>query len=606
MAIKIRPDDPQAHNNIGNTLQDLHRHEEALSSHAKAIALRPAFAEAHNNLGNALQALQRTQEALLSYAAATALKPDYAQAHYNTGNALASTQRMTAALSAYDRAVALQPDEANTWRARGLALYALKRYRDALASYRRAHALAPGTDWLLGDLLAAKRQICDWTADEPLLASIRQRICQGHKAAAPFILASTVNAASLQRKAAEIFAASLYPARHAPSAVPAPANPAKIHLAYISADFRDHAMMHVMIDLFACHDRSRFEVTALSLGPDTQDEWRQRAESAFDRFVDVSTSTDTQVVQLARDLRIDIAIDLMGYTQGHRTGLFSRRIAPLQVVYLGYPGTMGTDTIDYIIADRILIPDGADSHYSEKIVRLPDTYQVNTRRPIPDANTSRSDQGLPPTGFVFCCFNNNHKITPQVFASWMRILQRVPGSVLWLYEENPDAAVNLRQAAQAADVAPGRLIFGSQQPLDAHLARHRLADLALDTMPYNGHATTSHALWTGMPVLTCINETFAGRVAASLLTAIGLPDLITPTLTAYEDRAVELATHPDRLHALKARLHANRLTTPLFNTARFTRHLEAAYRTMHARAQTGLPPAAITVPACLARSPDHS
>jgi protein O-GlcNAc transferase len=594
--IALAPNHAEAHYGRGNVLQDLRRHEDALASFGKAIALKPDYAEAHNNYGNALRDLRRDDDALVSYGRAIALKPDYAGAYYNIGNTLAAMRREGAALINFDRAIALQPDYADAHRARGLAFSALKKYQDALDSYQRALALAPDTPWLLGDLLSAKRQICDWTSDDALLVELEERIALGQKVTPPFTLIGLSTSPAIHRKSAEIFTQAIYPPHDELPALSGYFGHSKIRIAYFSADFRDHAMMHVMIDLFGCHDRSMFELTAFSFGPDTQDEWRQRVVNGFDRFIDVRQMSDREAALLARSLEIDIAIDLMGFTIGCRTGIFSYRAAPVQVAYLGYPGTMGSPYIDYIIADRMLIPPDAEAHYSEKIVFLPDTYQVNERhRSMSSRAFTRADERLPDTGFVFCCSNNTYKIAPQMLDVWMRILHHVEGSVLWLYEENPEAAENLKTEAQKRHIAPERLIFAQRRPLAEHLARQRLAGLFLDTVPYNGHATASLALWAGLPVLTILGETFAGRVAASLLTAIGLPELIAPAADAYEARAVELATSPDRLHALKTKLEANRLTTPLFDTARFTRHIEAAYTAMHVRVQAGLAPANIHI-----------
>ncbi len=595
-AVALSPNHAEAHYGRGNVLQEMRRHEEALASFARAIALKPDYADAHNNLGNTLRDLRRDDEALASYRRAVALKPDFIAGHFNIGNTLAAMRREEAAKISFDRAIALKPDYAEAYRARGLAHNAMKRYRQALANYETALALAPDTPWLPGDILAVKRQICDWTSDASQLSALSDSIRTDGKVTAPFILTGLSSCEATQLEAARIFASSLYPARNDLPTVPKYTGHPKIRLGYFSADFRDHAMMHVMTDLFACHDRSRFELTAFSFGPDTGDDWRKRVMAAFDRFIDVRTMSDREVALLSRELEIDIAIDLMGYTLGCRPGLFSFRAAPVQASYLGYPGTMGTGYIDYTIADRFLIPAGHEQYYSEKIVYLPDTYQVNGRHhPASSHNVTRAEQQLPETGFVFCCFNNNYKISPQIFDSWMRILQRVEGSVLWLYAENTDAMANLRIEAGNRNVAPERLVFARHVPLAEHLVRQRLADLFLDTLPYNGHATASLALWAGLPVLTCVGETFAGRVGASLLNAIGLPELITTTQVAYEDLAVELATQPDRLPALKARLNDNRLTTPLFDTARFTHHIEAAYAAMHARAQTGRDPADIHI-----------
>ena len=324
---------------------------------------------------------------------------------------------------------------------------------------------------------------------------------------------------------------------------------------------------------------------------------RQRLKVAFDKFIDVRNMSDRDVALLARSLEIDIGIDLNGFTEGERTDIFAMRAAPIQVSYLGYPGTMGADYIDYLIADPTLISASHQPHYTEKIVYLPNSYQPNDRkRRISDKVFTRAEAGLPQEGFVFCCFNNNYKITPDIFESWMRILGRVGGSVLWLFEDNEIAARNLKKEASVRDIDPERLVFARHMALPEHLARHRLADLFLDTLPYNAHTTASDALWAGLPVLTQIGETFAGRVAASLLNAVRLPELITTTRDAYEELAVELATDPAKLAGIKQKLSDNRLTTPLFDTELFAKHIEAAYMQMYERYQAGLPPDHIHVP----------
>jgi predicted O-linked N-acetylglucosamine transferase (SPINDLY family) len=352
-----------------------------------------------------------------------------------------------------------------------------------------------------------------------------------------------------------------------------------------------------MAGMFDCHDKSRLDVTAISFGPDDNSEMRQRLKASFEQFIDAGKYSDEKIALHIRETEIDILIDLKGFTQDSRTGIFARRPAPIQVNYLGYPGTMGANYIDYIIADQTVISDEYKKFYSEKIAVLPNSYQANDcKRGISDKAITRFDVGLPSKGFVFCCFNNNYKITPRVFNSWMRILKQIEGSVLWLLEVNASAASNLKKEAVARGVSSERLVFAKRMPLPEHLARHKLADLFLDTLPYNAHTTASDALWVGLPVLTCLGETFAGRVAASLLNAIRLPELITTTLDAYEQMAIGLATHPEKLVAIKRKVTENRLTTPLFDTKLFTKHIEAAYTTMYERHQAGLAPDHIVVP----------
>jgi len=334
----------------------------------------------------------------------------------------------------------------------------------------------------------------------------------------------------------------------------------------------------LIAELFELHDKSQFELIGISFGPMTNDEMRQRLEHSFDQFIEAGNKSDIEIAQLSRDLNIDIAVDLKGFTQDLRTGIFAHRAAPIQVSYLGYPGTMGAEYIDYIVADKALIPQAAQQAYSEKIVYLPHSYQVNDRkRAISDKVFTRAELGLPDQGFVFCSFNNNFKILPVTFAAWMRILQAVEGSVLWLFQDNPWAVENLKQEAIKHGIDPSRLVFAERMPSSEHLARHRMADLFLDTFPYNAHTTASDALWAGLPVLTLMGQSFASRVAASLLNAIGLPELMTSTPQAYEALATDLASNPEKLTSIKAKLNSNRLTSPLFDTPQFTKDLEQAY-----------------------------
>jgi predicted O-linked N-acetylglucosamine transferase (SPINDLY family) len=354
--------------------------------------------------------------------------------------------------------------------------------------------------------------------------------------------------------------------------------------------------MHLMAELFEFHNKDQFELIAFSFGPDKQDDWRQRALLCFDQFVDVRFKSDREIALLARTMEIDIAVDLKGFTGDCRPGIFSERSAPIQVNYLGYPGTMGTEYMDYLIADRTLIPEDKQQHYSEKIVYLPNSYQVNvSKRSVTETALTRQESGLPDTVFVFCCFNSNYKITPTPFAGWMRILKAVEGSILWLFESNSSAVNNLRKEAIRFGINEDRLIFAKHLPVADHLNRIQLADLFLDTLPYNAHTTTSDALRMGLPVLTCMGHSFASRVAASLLNAVNLPELITTTQEQYESLAIELAMHPEKLKTIKDKLITNLPTAPLYDTPLFTKHLESAYLTMVDRYQQGLDPEHIYV-----------
>ncbi|HKU45624.1 MAG TPA: hypothetical protein VJQ58_01995, partial [Burkholderiales bacterium] len=374
-----------------------------------------------------------------------------------------------------------------------------------------------------------------------------------------------------------------------------PRKAGKLRVAYVSADYHEHATAVLTAGLFEQHDRAQLEVIGVSCGPDDGSAMRKRLVQAFDRFADVQKTSDAEAVRILRELNVDIAVDLKGHTRGARLKVFAQRPAPLQVSYLGYPGTLGAPFIDYVIADRVVIPEGEERFYSEAVVALPGSYQVNdAKRPIAERTPSRAAMGLPEDAFVFCCFNNNFKITAEVFDAWMRLLKNVPGSVLWLLEDNRESRRNLEQAAAARGVEPARLVFAARMSHWDHLARHRLADLFLDTLPYNAHTTASDALWAGLPLVTCAGTTFAGRVGASLLQAVGLPELVTRNLVEYEALALRL-TNRTELNAVRGKLARNRLTEPLFDTARFTRNLESAYRRMWEMHERGEAPRSVEV-----------
>jgi len=590
-AIKLKAGYVEAYNNRGNALQSLQRFEAALASFEQAIQLKADYAEAYHNRGNALQALQRFDAALASYEQAIQLKTDYAEAHNNRGIALQSLQRFEAAVGSYDLAIQFKADYAEAYNNRGIALRGLRRLDAALASFEQAIKLNPGQSFLIGRWLHTKMALCDWHGVEDQVAKLMTAIAGNEKVATPWPVLALSDSVELQRKTAEIWTTDQYPASTELPAIVKWVRHKKIRVGYYSADYHNHATAYLMAELFERHDRNKFELIAFSFGGAQRDALRQRLCVAFDQFIEVDNQSEKDIAVLSRSMEIDLAIDLKGFTTNNRTKIFSYRAAPIQVSYLGYPGTLGAEYIDYLIADHTVIPQASQQHYVEKIAYLPNSYQVNDRqREIAATQFSRAALGLPLTGFVFCCFNNNHKITPNTFAGWMRILKQVAGSVLWLLEDNETAAQNLRREASAQGVNAARLIFAKRMPPPDHLARHRVADLFLDTLPCNAHTTASDALWAGVPVLTCVGEAFASRVAASLLNAINLAELITTTQAQYELLAIELATNPERLSQIKQTLARNRLTTPLFDTALFAQHIEEAYTQMVARYHAGLPP----------------
>lgn len=560
----------------------------------QAISLNDRVPAAHNNLGKGFLDLQRPEAALPCFDRALALDAGHREIHLNRARAQLTLGRPDEALVSYRHALALQPD-AEIHRNCGNILYRQKRYREALAAYDSAWQRKPDLLGIEGHRLDTRLHLADWKDLDREAASLVASVRAGKASTQPFIFLAAPGHAADQQQCARLWAERLHP----------PATPLwrgeryaheRIRIAYLSADFRVHPMAFLFAGLIEHHDRSRFDIIGVSFGTDDGSEIRTRIRSAFETFVDARTKSEQEIAALIRAREIDIVVDLMGYTTNSRTGILAQRPAPVQAQYLGFPGTMGVPYIDYVIADGVVVPEDERGFYSEKVVTLPDCYFVNDdKRAIAPRIFGRTELGLPPESFVFCCFNSTHKITPALFGRWMRMLAVVDGSVLWLLRDNADAADNLRREASHRGIDPARLVFADRLPVPEHLARHRAGDLFLDTLPYNAHTTAADALWAGLPVLTCPGATFAGRVAASMLRAVGLPELIAPSLDEYERVAIALAADRGRLAEIRARLAGNRLAKPLFDTALFTRRMEAAFTAMHARHQAGLPPDHIEV-----------
>ena len=594
-SIKIDPKYEEAYSNKGNSLYELKRFDEALLCHDKALSLKPNSAEGWFNSGNALNELKRFDEAIASYDKALSLMPDYAEAWSNKGNALNELKRFDDAIAHYDKALSLKPDYAKGWANKGHTLHELKRYDEAIASYDKALSLKPDIDWLPGDLLHLKMRMCSWTDFDNSVGVISKKVMANEKVSSPFSLLSLSDDAFLNKKCSETYSQERYPVNSALGLIHKATKKEKIRIGYFSADFRNHAVSILTAELFELHDKNRFEIIAFSFGIDDKSPIRSRLSKACDQFIDVGEIPDLEIAKLSRDLQIDIGVDLGGHTADARTGIFSYRAAPIQLSYIGYLGTMGINYYDYLLADETIIPDDLQKFYSEKIIYLP-SYQVNDRRRlISDRQFTKSELGLPDLNFVFCCFNNNYKILPSTFEGWIRILKAVDSSVLFLYAENKWAEKNLREAFEVGGVDGLRLIFASRISNEENLARYRACDLFLDTFPYNAGTTASDALWAGVPVLTRMGQSFPSRVAASLLKAIGLPELITTSQEEYEALAIELALNPQKLADIKLKLANNRLTTPLFDTPRFAKNLEAAYLQMYERYQADLPPDHISI-----------
>ncbi len=566
----------------------------ALTLYDQVIALDPANASAHNNRAAGLAGLGRFADAADGYAQVERLLPAYAGAPTFRGNALLNLSRQADAIACYERALAIDPAHADAHNNMGNALRELDRLEEAIESYGRALAIRPDYRGAAGMRQHLKMQRCDWSGFDDAVAQIGALVAGGAPATTPLPFIALVDDPALHRLCARMHVAD-YP-RPSPAFPPARSDGERIRLCYVSRDFQAHPVAQLIAEVFERHDRDRFELIAFSFGPDTGDAWRRRTAAAFDRFIDIQGMSDAQAAAVAREMGVDIAVDLAGFTQRMRAPIFAHRAAPVQVNYLGYPGTLGADFIDYIVGDHVVTPSGSEPFYDERIVRLGGAYQANrgyTRptTPAPD----RAAHGLPEHGVVYACFNSGYKITPAVFDRWMAILGQVESSVLWLLVAHPAARANLRREAQARGVDPDRIVFADNLAFEAHLDRLRLADLFLDTFPYNAHTTASDALRMGLPLLTCPGRSFASRVGASLLTAAGLPELIAASFDDYERLAVDLGTNPGRLKALRGKLNAKLPACALFDAAAFTKNLESAYIAMHERRRAGLAAAGIEV-----------
>jgi len=594
-AVALDPDNPSAFYNLGNTLRDLKRLDDALANYDRALALRPTV-EAWGNRGAVLQELGRPNEAIASFDRALAMNPSHATSFFNRGNALRDLYRHEEALADYDRALALKPNHADAHNGRGSILQDFKRFDEAFAAYDRAFSFDPDLPYLEGWRLLSKMHCCDWSHSNDEVARLSRHVEEGKFSASPYVLLATDFSARRQMAAAQMYARDKYPAPSVPLWQGEKYEHDKIRVGYVSGEFHEQATAYLTADLFECHDRAAFATYGFATGKNDHSAMRNRLERAFNSFVDVSGRTDRDIAEIIRRSEIDILVNLNGYFGGERTGVFALRPAPLQVNYLGYPGTMGASYIDYIIADKIVIAEDEHPNYAENVVYLPDSYQPNDRKkPIGEGLPRRSECGLPENGLVFCCFNNSFKITPHIFDIWMRLLAQTENSVLWFLEWNAAVRRNLVKEAVKRGIAADRIKFAPLMKLEDHLARLRVADVFLDTLPHNAHTTASDALWCGVPVLTCLGSTFAGRVAASLLQAVGLDEMITHSLEEYETLALKLARNPEQLAALKARLAENRNACALFDTPRYARNLETAYRAMWKRQQHGEPPASFSV-----------
>jgi len=631
-ALVVNPNYAEALGNRGATHMRLGQHQEALADFSRLVELKPGIAGAWHNHAGALLKLARYEEAYASYERALAIRPDNLDARKERGfvslelknyagaladadrilgvnkqsadawelraNALGELNRHEEALASYDLAIGLRPQSVNGLYNRANTLMALRRFEDAARDYAAVLRLDPDYRYALGNLAFAKLLSCDWAGFAAESEKIRSSIHAGKPVSAAFQALLFSETCEDAQKAARLWASREYPASSEPLWRGEVYRHDKIRVAYLSANFHDHAVARLIAGVLEHHDRQCFEVTAISYGPDDKGLLRRRLNRACDGFIDAQNQDAGQIAKFLRQRETGIAVDLMGFTEASKPGILAHRPAPIQVNYLGYPGSMAADYVDYIIADDIVIPEQDRIYYREKVIHLQPSYlPADNKRAVAIAPLSRSDAGLPETGFVFCCFNNTYKFTPAMFDIWMQLLGELDESVLWLSQASNDARRNLKHQAEARGIASDRLLFASYVKDNAdHLARLRLADLFLDTIPYNAHATASDALWAGVPVVTLAGNIFPGRVAASLLHAAGLPELIVSSMAEYRQLALNLARNPGQLAVTKSKLARNRLTHRIFDTEGFTRDLESAYAVIWDRAQRGLPPVSFAAP----------
>jgi protein O-GlcNAc transferase len=594
LALEHKPTYVEAHYNLGNVLKQQGKLDDAISAYQQALALKPIDADAHNNLGNAFKQQGKLDEAIKAYRSALALNPTDANGHNNLGNVLRQQGKLNEAISAYRQVLAFKPDDAEAHYSLGTALREQGELDQAISAFQKSLAIKPTWAEAEAQLLFLQHMVCDFSVSTRI-DEVSARLGISTDAIAPFTALTWADAPSLQLQRSLKFAEMSY--GHLPIALPATLknHSGRIRIGYFSADFHNHATFFLMAGMLRCHDRTQFEVFCYSYGSKF-DAFHEKIKQSVDFFFDVSKLSDQEIVDLSRSHEIDIAVDLKGYTQETRSSIFKYRNAPIQINYLGYPGTMGADFIDYIIADPQVIPEDQRGFYTESVIYLPHSYQPNdSEREIELNYGKRADHGLPNNSFVLCCFNNNYKITIKEFDIWMRLLKDIEGSVLWLLKGNAWARKNLRKEAIARGVHPFRLVFADRAPVPVHLARHKHADLFLDTFNVNAHTTASDALWAGLPVVTKRGEQFSARVAASLLTAVGIPELITDTEFQYEEKIRYLANNPKILSDIRRKLSSNRLTAPLFDTKRYTRNFEKGLRTAHQMYLQGYQPRDIWV-----------
>jgi len=588
-AILINPEYKKAYNNRGNVMRELGMLNQAVKNYDKAITIESNNPDLYVNRGTIFYELKNFSKASKDYIKAIHLKKNYAEAYFSLANVFNETGANKDAIENYKTAIKINPNYAEAFNNLGNLYNKLKKYHEAIICFEKAIRINPNFNFLYGTLIQTKCIICDWKSFKKDIKNLEKNIEIKKKTTPPFLTLSLFDSPQIQKNASIIWCEDKF-FKSKYIYFENKKNNKKVRIGYYSADFGEHAMSYLLANLFELHDKSKFEIIAFSFVNHSESKIGKRVSNSFNKFFDVSLKSDEEIVELSKNLNIEIAVDLMGFTKKNRFSIFHKRCSPIQVNYLGYPGTLGNTNIDYIIADKIIIPKKNEKFYSEKIVYLPNTYQVNdSKKKISKKFLSKKEFGLPENSFIFCCFNQNYKINPKIFNIWMDLLLEVKNSTLWLIEDNEISIKNLKKEAEKKMVNQNRIIFAKRLPNEKHLARHKLADLFIDTFPYTAHTTGSDALWSGLPLVTLKGETFASRVASSLLNAVNLPELVTTSYEEYKELAIKLSLNPKLLQTFKQKLEINISEKPLFNTKLFVKNIESAFIQMHDRYYKGMP-----------------
>ena len=592
--LDIQPDDLNATNLLA--ILNFHNKDfvQSIKFFEKAIEINPNISETYNNLGNVYYEFKQFNIAIENYNKALKIKPNFALSYYNRAKALQEINQKQEAISDYDKAISINNNFSAAYKNLGNLYMELKILDKSIYNHVQALKINPNMSYLNGTIIQSKCGLSEWANFKEDKLFLENNILSGKKTTSPFPTILIYDSPSLQKKAIEIFVKSEF--KNPKKIKLEKIKNEKIKIGYYSSDFHNHATMYLMANLFELHDKNKFEIYAYSFGPDDGSKIRKRVMKTFDKFFDVKSKTTKEIVQHSRELNLDIAVDLKGFTNNNRFDLFIERCAPIQISYLGFPGTTSSDCIDYLIADKIVIPEENKNYYSENIIYLPNSYQVNDSNPdLSKKIFSKKDFNLPENKFIFCCFNHNFKILPDMFEIWMKILKKVKNSVIWLLIDNETAQNNLKKILVSNDIDPNRMIFAGRLPHSEHIIRLGLADLFLDTFPCNAHTTASDALRSSLPIITIKGNSFASRVASSLLSSVGLEELITKSGKEYEELAVKIAENKNFYKEIKDKLKKNIIDMPLFNSKLFTKKLETAYIEVYKNYNENIKPETIRI-----------